>query len=337
MQTEYESYLVICDSDLLYARHLQEYLLVRQKLSCDVRICRGPESLRASGALQEALLIIAAESVCGSWMEEAEPDRLLILSESGAMPQGQSLCISKYQSAELLAERILSMPLAEGLLAGASIRHGRPLEMIGFYTPVSRALQTTLSLTMGQLLSSGRPSLYMNLEPCAGLQSLLGLTGTESLTDLIYYNECAPDRFPAMLGRMAEEVNGLCCLPPPSSFMELHSISKDQWTGLFRAIDRTSDYRNLILDLSGETDGLLEILRLCDRIYTIERDDPVSAARLSAFEDLLKRFHYEDICMKTHRLLLPRFKELPASMRFLTHGALADYARNLIREWDQPS
>ena len=336
MQTEYGRYIVICDSDLRYARHLQEYLLEQQKIPCDVRICSEPGSPAAGSALEEALLIIVTESLCGSWMERISRDCFLILSESGAVPEDRGECISKYQSAEFLVEKILSLPQAASLLTGASIRHGRPLEMIAFYTPVSRSLQTTLSLTMGQLLSSEAPSLYMNLEPCSGLQSLLELAGRDTLTDLIYYNECAPEQFPAMLGRMAEAVNGLACLPPPSSFMELHSIREEQWTGLFRAIDRTSDYRNLILDLSGETDGLLEILRLCDRIYTIEREDPVSAARLSAFEALLRKFHFEDISMKTQRLRLPLFKELPSSMRFLTHGALADYTRDLIRKRELP-
>ena len=36
--------------------------------------------------------------------------------------------------------------------------------------------------------------------------------------------------------------------------------------------------------------------------------------------------------MKTRRLKLPIFRELPASMKFLTRGPLADYARELIRE-----
>lgn len=332
MQYEEERVVLICDRDLRYARHLQEYMLSEGGLACSVRILTDPGRLGEFCGRDKAMYVILSESLQGSRTEGLDQDRLLILSESGAVPDGGPACVSKYQPAGCLVDALLRLPGAEDLQTGSSIRHGQALEMIGFYTPVSRALQTTLALTMGQLLSAEGPALYLNLEPCSGLERLLGLAGEGSLTDLIYYNECAPERFPALLGAMASEVNGLFCLPPPRSAMELSALGEDQWTGLFKALDRVTDYRYLILDLSARGDCLLETLRLCDRIYTIEREDPVSAARLSAYEDLLRSFHYEDLVMKTRRLKLPIFRELPASMKFLTRGPLADYARELIRE-----
>ncbi|MGX8686809.1 MAG: hypothetical protein ACSW8K_03270 [bacterium] len=332
MQYEEDCFVLICDRDLRYARHLQEYLLSEGGLSCSVRILTDPGQLEKGGGKDKAMFLILSESLQGSWMETMEPDSILILSESGAFPENGPACVSKYQAARCLVEALLRLPGAGSLQTGASIRHGSPLEMIGFYTPVSRALQTSLALTMGQLLSEEGPALYLNLEPCSGLDTLLGLIGENSLTDLIYYNDCAPEKFPALLGAMAQEVNGLFCLPPPRSSMELAALREEQWTGLFRSIDRVTDYRYLILDLSARGDCLLDTLRLCDRIYTIEREDPVSSARLLCYEDQLRRFHYEDIGAKTRRLRLPIFRELPSSMKFLTHGPLADYTRELIRE-----
>ena len=332
MLYEEDRFVLICDRDLRYARHLQEYMLSEGGLACNVRILTDPGRLEKADGWDRALYLILSESLQGTWMEGMDPDRILILSESGASPEGGPACVSKYQPARCIADALLRLPGAGDLQTGASIRHGKALTQIGFYTPVSRALQTTLALTMGQLLSAEGPALYLNLEPCSGLDRLLGLSGEDSLTDLIYYNECAPEKFPARLGAMAQEVNGLFCLPPPRSAMELSALREDQWTGLFKAIDRVTDYRYLILDLSARGDCFLETLRLCDRVYTIEREDPVSAARLSSYEDLLRRFHYEDIWVKTRRLRLPVFRELPSSMKFMTHGPLADYARELIRE-----
>ncbi len=332
MLYEEDRFVLICDRDLRYARHLQEYMLSEGGLACNVRILTDPGRLEKADGWDRALYLILSESLQGTWTEGMDPDRILILSESGASPEGGPACVSKYQPARCIADALLRLPGAGDLQTGASIRHGKALTQIGFYTPVSRALQTTLALTMGQLLSAEGPALYLNLEPCSGLDRLLGLSGEDSLTDLIYYNECAPEKFPARLGAMAQEVNGLFCLPPPRSAMELSALREDQWTGLFKAIDRVTDYRYLILDLSARGDCFLETLRLCDRVYTIEREDPVSAARLSSYEDLLRRFHYEDIWVKTRRLRLPVFRELPSSMKFMTHGPLADYARELIRE-----
>ena len=332
MLYEEDRFVLICDRDLRYARHLQEFMLSEGGLACNVRILTDPGRAEGAGGKDKAQYVILSESLQGSWTEGLDPDRILILSESGASPEGGPACVSKYQKARCIVDALLRLPGAGDLQTGTSIRHGKALTLIGFYTPVSRALQTTLALTMGQLLSAEGPALYLNLEPCSGLDRLLGLSGEDSLTDLIYYNECAPERFPARLGAMAQEVNGLFCLPPPRSAMELSSLAREQWTGLFKAIDRVTDYRYLILDLSARGDCFLETLRLCDRIYTIEREDPVSAARLSSYEDLLRSFHYEDLVMKTKRLKLPLFREMPSSMKFLTHGPLADYARELIRE-----
>lgn len=332
MQFNEDRYVLICDSDLRYARHLQEYMLSEGGLSCSIRILTDPGRPGAGVEKDKALYVILSESLRGSWMEGTDPERFLILSERGASPEGGPVCVSKYQPARCVVDALLRLPGAGDLQTGTSIRHGEPLTMIGFYTPVSRALQTSLALTMGQLLAAEGPALYLNLEPCSGLDTLLGLPGEDSLTDLIYFNECTPERFPALLARTALEVNGLFCLPPPRSGMELSALREDQWTDLFRSIDRATDYRYLILDLSSRGDCLLETLRMCDRIYTIVREDPVSAARLLSFENLLRRFHYEDLVMKTKRLRLPIFRELPSSMKFMTHGPLADYARELIRE-----
>ena len=153
MQYEEDCFVLICDRDLRYARHLQEYLLSEGGLSCSVRILTDPGQLEKGGGKDKAMFLILSESLQGSWMETMEPDRILILSESGAFPENGPACVSKYQPARCLVEALLRLPGAGSLQTGASIRHGSPLEMIGFYTPVSRALQTSLALTMGQLLS----------------------------------------------------------------------------------------------------------------------------------------------------------------------------------------
>lgn len=35
----------------------------------------------------------------------------------------------------------------------------------GFYSPMKKALQTTMALTMGEMLAETRPTLYLNFEP----------------------------------------------------------------------------------------------------------------------------------------------------------------------------
>ena len=119
-------------------------------------------------------------------------------------------------------------------------------------------------------------------------------------------------------------------LPPMKSFIELRSIRKEQWSSLLRTIEKVTEYEYLIMDLTEHTDGLLDLLRTCDRVYTIVRDDTFSRARYFQYEDLLRRMNYEDIKMRTQCWKLPVFREIPAGLEDLTRGELAVYIREML-------
>ena len=129
---------------------------------------------------------------------------------------------------------------------------------------------------------------------------------------------------------MTEEAGGMHFLPPMKSFIELRSIRKEQWSSLLRTIEKVTEYEYLIMDLTEHTDGLLDLLRTCDRVYTIVRDDTFSRARYCQYEDLLRRMNYEDIKMRTQCWKLPVFREIPAGLEDLTRGELAVYIREML-------
>ena len=131
---------------------------------------------------------------------------------------------------------------------------------------------------------------------------------------------------------MVENINGLDFIPPMRSFIELRSIRARQWLDLFHTIEQVTEYEYLILDLTEATDGLLEILRACDEVYMIEREDALSQARIRHYELLLRENECEDICLKMYRWKFPVFHELPATLEYLTHGEFSDYIR---KKWNE--
>ena len=163
------------------------------------------------------------------------------------------------------------------------IRHGEECRLIGCYTPISRCLQTTFSLMFGQLLARRHKVLYLNFENYPGLDRMLGRSFRGTIADLLYYNECAREKLTAQLALLTENLNGLDYIPPMKSFTELKAVLEDQWIGLFHSLEEVTDYEYIILDLSESAEGLFRILRECDRIFTIVREDERSWQRTNSF------------------------------------------------------
>ena len=324
--------ICLCDSEISYGEHLMEYLRSRGSLPYEIYLYTDRERFLSRETPGTTKLLVIAESQYSEDLEKAGFTDILLLNESSRyMEKPENL--SKYQSVENICAKIQELCMStgeEGL--SQSVRHGRPMKLIGVYTPVTRCLQTTFSICMGQILAGRAPTLYLNFEAYSGLEAMLDRTFRGSVSDLLYYNDCAREKLSGQLKFMTETVGGLDFLPPMESFIQLRSIRADQWMELLRSIEKVTDYEYCILDLSELADGVFEILRQCDYIYTITRDDGISSCKMMQYEELLRSMQYEDIFMKTRRCRLPVFRELPGSILNLTHGELAAVVEGIIEE-----
>ena len=94
------------------------------------------------------------------------------------------------------------------------------------------------------------------------------------------------------------------------------------------------EYEYVILDLSESMQGLFDILRLCDRIYTLTREDRIARAKLLQYEQVLALHEYEDVMDKTRQLNLSHIRRLPEELELLTRGELADLVKGLLKDLD---
>ena len=99
---------------------------------------------------------------------------------------------------------------------------------------------------------------------------------------------------------------------------------------LFQEIEKNSEYEYLILDLTDSIMDLWEVLKGCDYIYTISRDDGLSMAKIEQYERVLEQMEYGEITARTTKWRLPIFKQLPRQFEELTYGELAKYIRSKV-------
>ena len=231
----------ICDSEVSYGEHLMEYLRREGRLSGEIYLYTGREPFLARETPETTGLLVIAESQYTEEIAKAGFKDILLLNESSTyMEKPENM--SKYQSVENICDRIREMCMTreEGLTEG--VRHGKPMKLIGIYSPLTRCLQTTFALCMGQLLSASTPVLYLNFEAYSGFETMLGRSFRGSVSDLLYYNDCAREKLSGQLRYMTEKIGDLDFLPPMESFILLRSIRTEQWLDLMRTIEKVTDY-----------------------------------------------------------------------------------------------
>lgn len=321
--------IAVCDSERDYAVRLSGYLQDVRRIPCEISVFSSTDSLLGCQPPAQCALLVIAERTLRTEVCSAGFQQILVLNETGVFQKGREE-ITKYQSMENIARKIAEI-LDRAEVAVPGIIRGRQAQMIGFYTPVSRCLQTSIAISLGEILSADYPVLYLNLEEYSGLGTLLDKPFHGSLGDLLYICECAEDRLPSKLPLFLGRAGNLDVLPPARNPYELRNVTAGSWITLIDALNQLTSYSCMILDLSGAVDGLTEILKRCSLIYTIEREDVMSAAKLEEYERFLKESGDSEILERTIRLPVPLFRTLPAKIGHLDIGNLAAFVRERIK------
>ena len=323
--------LAVCDSETEYAYGLVDYLNTRKGFPFEVQVFTSMENLYEFARKHPLSVALIAGKDYEKNRQKLPVDHLILLGENRENMETGIKTIWKYQSCEKLAKELLEWIAGEGIL-GRPVAGGRQMQLIGIYSPVGKCLKTSYSFVLGQLLSKKNKVLYINLECYSGLGRLLKREFTTDLSELLYYLQNTPDKFAYRLGGMVERIGGLDILPPFGSYLDFVSVSCEEWIQLLKEIERGSDYEYVILDLSDAIHGLFDLLRLCNLIYTLGREDGVALAKIEQYKEVLLKSDYEDIWKKTRQYTIPAIMNLPTDLMQLTFTELAEFVRERIKE-----
>ena len=330
---ELHKVLALCDGEEEYAQLMSEFLRKHKNLPWTIHTYTNVDDLQNSEKSVDMLVI--SESLYDVKVMEFAVGRTVVLNESGIRKWENVIYVDKYQEAEAVLRYLLEIyvEIADVLLPGLFRKY--ETVFIGNYTPVHRSMQTSFALTMSQMLAREHPTLYLNFEHCAGISELLPDMQTMDLADLLYFLNAEKDKFRLRLQSMLKRCGSLDYIPPMKSGQNLLTISPGEWMELLHKLEELGEYEYVVLDLSESMQGLFEILRLCDRVYTLTREERLAKAKLAQYEQVLALYQYEDVLQKTKRLTIPHIRKVPADLEQLTKGDLAKLVNELLREQEE--
>lgn len=323
--------LAVCDSEIAYAYQLVDYLTNKKNFPFQVQLFTSEKTLLEYSLHHPIAVALISQKDYQQQKIELSIDHILILRENFEDDISDLNTIYKYQSMEVIIKELLEWVAKKGTLTRV-ISDGKNMKLIGIYSPIGKCFKTSFSIVLGQLLSKKHKVLYINMESYSGLEKLLQKDFKTDMAELIYHLQNSKEKFIYHMGSMTGRIGELDLLPPFYSFLDFISVSKDEWFQLFQEIEKGTDYEYIILDLSDAIQGLYDILRLCDMVYTLGREDGFSIAKIEQYENVLKKSNYEDVWKKTKCYTIPEIKNLPYSLSQLTYTELAEYVKDCIRE-----
>ena len=320
------------DSESDYAEGMTAYLKSQSGFPYELHTYTEEEKLLALGKEEEIALLLVSESDYTYEVAKLPAEKTLLLNESGRIAGENIKNICKYQKAENVYREI-TYEIACMITGEAKLlkETGRA-KIIGLYSPIRRCLQTSFALTLGQALAEEKKVLYLSFEHYAGWNQLLDKSIKGDLAALLYFSKEPEERFLCRLQSVAMQIGPLYYIPPVYAGQNLICVKGSEWMELISKIARCGGYDYLILDLSESIQGTFDLLKLCDRIYTIVKEDGYAQGKIAQYEELLRDYQCEEILSKTKKQLLPVFSRLPDRMEQYTRGELAEYIRKLIRE-----
>mgnify|MGYP002516150406 CR=1 FL=1 len=323
--------LAVCDQEAAYAERFCDYVRKKGDYPFTAAAFTSVEKLTAYCRKEKVDVLLVSERMDTPSLREAVTGTVIIL-RSEAEETGEGESIYRYQSCETILRELMRQYAGHGPQTTGRVKRCGNIRMIGMYSPIHRCMQTTFAITMGEILAKKHKTLYLNFESFSGLEKRFGREFMTDMSDLIYYVTNAREALFYKLKGMTETIGNLDYIPPAFSCMDLARIVPEQWMAMFRELEYHTDYEYLILDLSENMQGLFDILRICERVYTLIRDDSMAQSKLYQYEKLLERADYEDVLQKTNHCKLPFIRQIPISAEQITHGELADYIRKLMRE-----
>jgi len=322
--------IAICDKESVFVQILAQYLRRKYKESLEIEAFDHVDSLVTTLRKKKVSLCLIGEGMADSFSMQ----NIIELSENVLFLSCKKRkdMVFKYQSVEDVVKQLLEICMEREIYLFEEknfLTQRRNVKIFAFYAPARHLLQSTIALTMGQMLAKEKKVLYLNLEPYSGFEYLLQKEYAHDLMDILFFLKEERENFRQRVESMLERVGMLDYIPPVFYYPDMEEIESELWHKLLQRIVDEMEYEVVLLDLTEHTRGLLSILEICDEIYTCLPGDGLSLARADQYEKMLHHMKKEGILKRTKKSIVPVFRDIPLSVTGITHGELVGYIKKI--------
>lgn len=314
---------VICDVQEEYAEHLLKILSEYFSGEYQFHLFYDFEKMKTFLQNSHPDVLLIGEEYKENLDSVSTGGSVIVLTEMSAKYAGErDRMVFRYQSADDIVKEISgiigrTMPsktvgdetekrTARQKKGGIKIRDepdtiGRQLVkgIIGIYSPIHRIGKTKYAIRLGRKLAKRVPVLYINMEGYSGMDYYFQDGTGKDLGDLLYCMKQERGDHGIKISAMTGQAGGMDYILPMENEQDLRSVKCEEWISLLDMIMEKCIYETIILDLGECVDGIYEILRKCERIYTPFIREGAAEAKLKQYENNLRLAGYGDILGRT--------------------------------------
>ncbi len=325
--------LAICEKETAFVRILADYLKRKYRSQLEIHAFDDVDCLLDLPQEKKFGLCFIGEGMLQAFQLEQLLKRCEhILYFTGKRKKEG---VFKFQSVEKVTKDMLDLCLQKGISffeTESLFAENRKVKFIAFYSPIRHILQSSLALTMGQVLARKQKVLYLNFEPYSGFEYMMQKHYEHDLMDIFFFLREEKSKFRLKLESITESVGGLCYIPPVFCYPDMEEIDTAIWQKLLSRMVTETEYDVILLDMTEQTKGVFSILEMCDEIYSFIPDDGLALAKMDQYQRLLLHMKKDQIREHTKTCVLPVFHEIPTQASMFTHSELAKYIKTIMTE-----
>lgn len=312
---------VICDVQEEYIDHLFQILSEQMTGAYQFQLFHDPEQMvEFAGQTDPGILLIGEECIKEIQYPFKICKKFILTETPKQQTEREEIPVFRYQS----AGQIINI-IENGIRESGSPESGRSWEqkipdgrtavqkksrerirdepqirgMIGVYSPVHRIGKTRFAMRLGRKMAMQVPVLYLNLEGYSGGSHYFPEDTSHDLGDLIYCLKQERTDYGLKISSMTGQYGNMDYIMPMENESDLRAISGEEWIRLFDRILEKCIYEILILDLGDCINGLYDILKNCERVYTPYICEGAAMAKVEQYEKNLRTTGYGDVLSRT--------------------------------------